>query len=985
MGSRREELNQRPVPSIGEDDTLDAPSAARAEDAPAQTARAKGLDALFRVAGESTLWGRYLVLGTVGSGGMGTVVRAFDPKLDRRVAIKVLHRGLSEEQTERLLREARALARLSHPNVVQVYEIDELEGRTFVVMELVTGLTLATWLDATPRPSWQRCVEVFVQAGDGLAAAHARGLIHRDFKPSNAVVDDDGRTRVLDFGLARSVRATDPDESSVPNDLELGAGDHLSDPSLTSTGDVLGTPAYMPLEQMYGRGVDARSDQFSFCVSLYEAVYSQRPFTGDSFGEVIEAMSANRVRPVPTGTRVPRALRQILLRGLASDPDARWPSMEVLLVELRALLSPRSRWKAGLGVTLGVTALGLGLAYQAEVRQRCSGAAAQLEGIWDDARRQEVRATILGTELPYAPDAWAHVEARLDDYAAAWTDKHTEVCEATTVREEQSKEAMDLRMSCLRERKTALEAAVSVLSRAETPQIERSTQLIASLPELTRCDDTDLLLLSRQRVPPPEDSEVLREVEALRAALVLNSAEGHAGHYARAREQAEQLVTRAESMNYPPLLAEAELNRGLWRSATGQYAQAEHALRRAYSLAAEHGYDEVVFQAATSLITVLGHHLARPDEGLQWSQVALPLAKYTGDTTNVAWIIGLQGLVLSRQGKYEDAEARHREALEVFASVEAQRHQAKVIANMEGLGAALDAQGRFEEAERSYREALQLRIEVQGPEHPRVADAMGGLGATLFHLGRTKETEQLFRRVLEIRERALGLDHPMVASGANNLGGILHLQKRYEEAERQHRRALEIRTRALGMDHPMVGRSSNNLGETLFRQGKYDEAEAHVRDAARILEATLDGEHPDLAQIRRNLGDILYEQRRYADAEEQLLEALRIGETTLGPNHVTLVEILRSLALNTWSRGDVQGARLHAERAVAIAERSEARPELVGEAQVQLARLLWLDPTQGPRALTLLGKAQDAGLEGLTEDDGTPVDLERWLSEHRTP
>ncbi|MCA9655704.1 MAG: protein kinase, partial [Myxococcales bacterium] len=295
-------------------------------------------------------------------GGMGRVYEAIDDALDRPVAIKVLLRHVSQGHRQRLLREAQALAKLSHPNVVQVYEVGEAEGEVFVAMELVRGQTLWEWVERDPRPSWRACVEVYRQAGLGLAAAHAEGLVHRDFKPGNAIVDDKGRVRVLDFGLARrrgegaGEGSSEAETDGEPNLDELGA-----DPRLTVTGTVLGTPAYMPLEQMEGRETDARSDQFGFCVSLYEAVYSERPFRGESIAALMTAMVAEHVRPAPRGTAVPMRLRRVLLRGLARDPARRWDSMDELLAELERLVAPPPRRGRALGLATGLLAAGLGL------------------------------------------------------------------------------------------------------------------------------------------------------------------------------------------------------------------------------------------------------------------------------------------------------------------------------------------------------------------------------------------------------------------------------------------------------------------------------------------------------------------------------------------------------------------------------------------------------------------------------------------------
>ncbi len=293
-----------------------------------------------------TTIGRYVVLGTRGEGGMGTVYEAFDRTLDRRVAVKVLRRDFASRDATRLVREAKALAQLSHPNVVQVYEVGEVDGQTFVAMELVQGRTLHQWRRQDPRPDWRACVELYEQAGAGLAAAHECGLVHRDFKPSNAVVDEKGRVRVLDFGLARTAgeRARverDADDRPSVSDLAASPESTGIDARVTDTGMVMGTPAYMPLEQMRRQDVDARGDQFSFCVALYEAVYGQRPFEGRRLEDLEAAVSEGAITPAPPETPVPTQLRAVLVRGLAASAEHRWPSMEALLEQLQLLVPPR--------------------------------------------------------------------------------------------------------------------------------------------------------------------------------------------------------------------------------------------------------------------------------------------------------------------------------------------------------------------------------------------------------------------------------------------------------------------------------------------------------------------------------------------------------------------------------------------------------------------------------------------------------------------
>jgi serine/threonine protein kinase len=269
--------------------------------------------------------GRYVVGERVGAGAMGTVYAAHDPDLDRQVALKVMRRRSGgEELRARLLREGQAMARLTHPGVITVYDVGTVGDQLFVAMELVTGGTLRHWTARRSR-DWREVLDVFRRAGAGLACAHAAGLVHRDFKPDNVLVGDDGRVRVTDFGLARATR--DESGDAAPPDA---AADPL-EATLTRTGSLVGTPAYMAPEQLRGAAVDARADVFSFCVSLYEALYGDRPFAGTTLVALRDSIERGAVRPAPRGSGVPRRLRRALLVGLRADPGDRYASMDTLL------------------------------------------------------------------------------------------------------------------------------------------------------------------------------------------------------------------------------------------------------------------------------------------------------------------------------------------------------------------------------------------------------------------------------------------------------------------------------------------------------------------------------------------------------------------------------------------------------------------------------------------------------------------------------
>jgi tetratricopeptide (TPR) repeat protein/tRNA A-37 threonylcarbamoyl transferase component Bud32 len=894
--------------------------------------------ALFEVPAERRQLGRFVVLGTVGRGAMGTVLEAFDRTLDRRVAVKMLHRDLGERQRQRLLREAQALAKLSHPSVVQVYEVGEAEGQIFIAMELVRGRSLAEWLEQTPRPGWRACVQVFLQAGEGLAAAHAAGLVHRDFKPANAITDDEGRVRVLDFGLARQAEDAERDTSArmvvEPEDAALAS-------SLTRTGTVLGTPAYMPLEQMRGEEVDARSDQFSFCVSLYEALYGERPFDGRSLEALMLALELGKVRPAPKGAMVPEALRRVLLHGLASDPGERWPSMEALLAELRRLVAPHRRAWWALVIASGLAATGAGLWQYAEVGFRCEGAQAQLDGVWDEPRKQVVEAAIRDTGVSFAPDTWARVEQQLDQYAGAWVGKHTEVCEATSVRHEQSAEVMDLRMECLRGRRVALQEAVRVLAQADATRVLNAVQLVTSLPGLSRCDDVEAL---RAKLPPPEDPQVAQQVQALRERLEQARALQEAGDYAGGLAVAEDVATQAEGLGYSPLLAEAWLRRGAGYERAGRYADAERDVQQAYLLAAELRYDEVEAAAAAGLGYIVAGWQGRYAEGLQFARTALALAR--GPRVEPA----AEGRALHEMGRVLVARAEPTEAL---------TYQERAVA--------------------SWTEAL-------GPEHPSVASAMKGMGDTLSRQGKLDEAVTHYRSALAIYEQALGPRHPQIGSTHNALCGVLgrylRAPEKLEEALVHCRIALAIKEETVGSNHVEFGGTLGNIARVLDQQGKLDESLRYDERALAIYEQALGARHFAVGERHIFVGVTLRRLGKHSEARAHFQRGMELLADPSAPSRHMVASALMNMALIELLEDDSAAAREPAERALALYEAIETSPEQLAPARFILAQALWDDPSQHGRARTLIEQARQ-GYVDIGEHMQWAIDeLDAWVAEH---
>jgi hypothetical protein len=391
--------------------------------------------------------GRYVVLGIAGYGGMGVVYHAYDPELHREVAIKLLRadrrRGKnSATAEERLRREAQAMARVSHPNVLPVYDVGTAAGRVFVAMEYCSVPTLSEWLD-TPR-TWREVIDVFVAAGRGLAAAHAVGILHRDFKPHNVFVGDDGRVRVTDFGLARVLGGPMTGEDT---ESESGVMVEPGDSQLTLAGSVVGTPRYMAPEQHLGRTLDARTDQFSFCVALYEALYKVIAYGPGNIDEIAARKLHGEVHAPESEKHAPRWVKRVLARGLEGEPSKRWSGMEELLAALEH--RRRSGARRRIAIVAGAAALaGVAAVAWIGAERPCRDAARKLDGVWDDDRREQVAAGIDATGVAFAGDTRERVVPVLDAWAEGWISAHTDACEATKVHGEQSEELLDLRIAC---------------------------------------------------------------------------------------------------------------------------------------------------------------------------------------------------------------------------------------------------------------------------------------------------------------------------------------------------------------------------------------------------------------------------------------------------------------------------------------------------------------------------------------------------------
>ncbi len=378
--------------------------------------------------GRGSLVGRYVVLEPIGAGGMGVVYSAYDPILERKVALKLVRGdgapGALDEVKVRLLREGKSIAQLSHPNIVAVHDMGTFHGEVFIAMELVEGGTLKQWLREGPR-SWQQVLEKFRAAGLGLSAAHRGKLVHRDFKPENVLLGTDGRVRVTDFGLVRSSDFTPLPVTLSPEPRALASPEAEL---VTRSGAMVGTPAYMSPEQHAGRGAEPLSDQFSFCVALWEALFGVRPYPPPG------ATADWRLVEPPKDSPVPPWLKRAVLRGLSLAPQERYPSMDQLLAALAADPGRVRRRRLGLAAgALFVLAATAGTAWLVSTRSErlCKGLDQPVHASWNAASQGSIRAAFAATGSGDTAAAFDLARRGLDAYWKAWASMRTEACEAT--------------------------------------------------------------------------------------------------------------------------------------------------------------------------------------------------------------------------------------------------------------------------------------------------------------------------------------------------------------------------------------------------------------------------------------------------------------------------------------------------------------------------------------------------------------------------
>lgn len=824
---------------------------------------------------------RYVIEARIGAGGMGVVYLAHDPLLDRRVAVKLLRAtpvaGASEGRARaRLLREARAMAQLSHPNIVAVHDVGEVAQGVFIAMEFVEGQTLRGWLAAIDH-SYRQIIDVFVDVARGLQAAHDAGLVHRDVKPDNVMVGDDGRVRVMDFGLARTDERRSP-TMGVAQERESptsATADATPDASIFLTHGTVGTPRYMSAEQFLGEACDARSDQFSYAVALYEALYGSRPFAGDSYAQLAMAVTQGELRPAPAKPGVPRWLAPAVERALALDPRERWPNMRTFAGALSYRIRDARRRRFWIGAAIAtsasaaVAAVAMGPASAAEA---CPTARPRIEAVWGDAQRQTLATLREQPQHAALSIALTRAERELDTYADDWVDAVHDNCVATQVENTQSNQLLDERSFCLAARKNELAAVVEAL--LDGNDLPKSDELLATLTPVSSCDAA---ALDRGDFAPPSAGPERDRADADTQAIARARVALERNDHEAARRLLVEAGLDARRSPYPPLAAQTAAAWSSVERAAGNYDEAAKHTRESLDLAAEHGLDRQLVRSWTRLARIVGYEQRQVEAG----QALITAAR----------------VAQRRIEASDELESALGDELEL--GIEAAH------------GAVSYAGSDFEAAQAHWKKALELSVDLHGEVHPSTAGHMTSLGYALTAAGDYPAAQAQLERAVDTYEQSSGKDHPAAAAAVMNLAQAHELQGHRDAAFELHERAVRLMS-SWGDDHPYYAIALRGLARARLDRGELEPALELFERAVQINETRLGPKHHETANALSNLAEVHVAQQQWDKALPLVERCLAILHDNFGPSPLDHLDI----AIAYKRRGDIRLALDEPQRAV---------------------------------------------------------------------
>lgn len=906
--------------------------------------------------------GPYHVLQRIGAGGMGVVWTAFDSELDRRIAIKVLHRGDRDDAAAiaRLVAEARALAKLRHPNVVTIYGAGSDDNGVWLAMEYVEGDDLAGWL-ASGRRQWSDVLAVLLQAGRGLAAAHDAGIVHRDFKPHNVLVGRDGQVRVADFGVARA-RENAADTLPI-----VAAASRTSETELQTVG-LVGTPAYVAPEQVDGVLPRPFADQFAFAVSSWEALVGALPFEGKTMIELQAAKRDGRIVAPPRECPVPRRVLRVLERAMAPHPGERHPDMDALLEALaRAGGLTRPPWLLPLvgsaAVALALSAYALGRARPPEPTEElgCDGFAGRFAGIWDDDRRIALREALVDPKASWSETSADATIAALDHDRASWVEVMTRACNAHRTGEI-SDAMLDFRSSCLERHVFALDGTVAALIEAGRARAEAAPALIEALGDPQTCDAvaTDVAIRAR-----PSDPAERAEGQAIVNEVALR----------HPRTSIMRAPTEAELVDLEALIARAERSGDanaraeVWRFAglrLPDAARAEVMMRRAVLDAIRARNDELAFLASYGLVQRMAGR-GRYDDALRETDLAEAfndrLRSWGGDTPRFARLAAIhaaelenmRGVIVDARGDSRAALVHYRRAIDMLV-VHQEGSELSLMRMRNNMGEALRKAGLGEAALGEYDAALAIARAKLPDGHPEQVAIVNNRGGAAIEIGEWEAGDADLRAVVrDAKGEDLG-----VALAYVNLA-ILDLERaRIGPARREVEDSLRMLIAIHGSDGVFVQVAQYVLAGVERREGRFDAASERLASVWRTLEPRLGAKHPIMGEVLGERARLARARGELPAAEADARAALDLFAATGQGNPAGLADLRAELAEIALARGRSDDALVEVGLGFATLGASASRHPvrarlltLAGEAHLAMGRL-----DAARRALTLAGELE---------------------------
>lgn len=927
-----------------------------------------GDDADELVVGSSL--GRYVLLGKVGEGGMGVVYSAFDPELDRRIAVKVIRSeaaAASEEAKQQLRGEARAMARLTHPNVVRVYDVGRQGGLVYIAMEYVDGVDLGRFA-ARNSGEWRTVFAACVQAGRGLLAAHEAGLVHRDFKPSNVLCAHDGRVLVADFGLTRLLRP----------------GTREGDGAETRAA---GTPGYVAPEQAKGLASTAKSDQYSYCVTLAQCLLGSDPNAhaasdAPTVSTLESAELAEQSAQERSGAIAPRRLRSVLRKGMAFRSEERHETMQALLAQLQRVVHRRKRIRivltsivaaAGIGVLMFV--VGKRMTEQAPL---CANSDAPVTSVWNEPREHAL--VELLAQSPYQGHA-KHFIASVSKAAENLALEHKSACEATFIGHTQSAELYDRQMFCLGSQLTALGTIVSAAEGGSS--LESAQSGLAKLGSPVDCVPSESMLNVQA---PPRDPAIRSKMQEVDRTLA------DAKLYARKDQAANVLATTkrgvelARAIGYDPLLARALLSHSEILGSMERFEDARAVAEEARD-AASRGRDNVLL--IRSLILLAEHATSNEDrgaEGLAYVDTARSIALGTTLPPYFRALLHRSAAIVARANdKAESSLEEAGQGLALLAGLEGDTSSPRGLELRESLlsivaSASFDV-GDYAGALNGFEEIAALRSQRLGPKHSGIASSLANLATIQYKMGKIDDANATLSNAKQLLASP-DASKSVLARCLNLQGLILNRLGNAEQAASTYREAIVVQTEVYGEAHRMVWSSKNNLANVLVELEQWEEAvalqEAQVtwatksigKDSAKAITAYI-----NLANTISIGGETEEEFLRARELIDQVLPLMK-------PDDRRRINVYSVLGQTTFRLEKNRESAAAYSRALEIAEQTEnVRGSLVAYLYSRRAESYW-QAGEKKRALKDADQAAER-YRTIPEKAEALKELEAWVAERR--